>query len=241
MKKIVLGLILSLFMSSVFAQSLKLEIDGKDVNGKHITIYGLLNIDSNIFTIHAYMNLTNLTKADLLVSGTKTNIVMGEGAYSSWCGFENCFPDNFVNQTLAANASTGKTFYGEYTPNVAEDSAVVEYKIAVAGSETDFVVTTITFIVGEKPVSIEAGSKALTSVKVYPNPATSNVQFNFTLPTLAQAKLVFRNINGSVIKTENITGLNTKNVNLNGMATGLYFYSIEQNGATLSVGKLIVK
>lgn len=243
MKKIVLGLFVSLFAGSIFAQSLKLEIDGKDVNGKHTTVYQLL--DEEHFSIKVYLNLKNVTNAPVTIEGVKTNVVIPQGAYATWCGWGGCFEGNIPASPLAANETTNSNaenvFYTEYAPNVDQDSAVVKYKISVIGSETDFVETTITFIVGTPPVSIEKDSKKPVSIKVYPNPATSSTQFNFTLPSSSPAKLVFRNINGSIVKTEDITGLDSKNISLSSLSTGLYFYSIEQNNATISVGKLIVK
>jgi N-acetylneuraminic acid mutarotase len=77
----------------------------------------------------------------------------------------------------------------------------------------------------------------LIQVNIYPNPATTEITFNFS--TLNQIQLVIYNSMGQMV--ERYSNINNGILILNSRAypKGVYFYQVEENGQTLKTGKFI--
>jgi len=83
---------------------------------------------------------------------------------------------------------------------------------------------------------------ANTSIKVYPNPASSYVIITYELKTPAPVVIEFTNINGRVVKTfgqQSAAGQQRVNVALTNFPSGIYSVRIIANGA-IDTKKLVI-
>jgi hypothetical protein len=88
------------------------------------------------------------------------------------------------------------------------------------------------------PAGINEVSAADTKVSVYPNPASTEVNFSISGEQAYKAEMY--DITGQKMNTYNIVN-NSLRVNTSGYATGLYFYKIyDQTGNLLNIGKLCI-
>lgn len=87
-------------------------------------------------------------------------------------------------------------------------------------------------------VSLSEVSKAIASMKVYPNPASDLLTISFDYPKAKQVKIV--DITGRLVATQEISGTET-DVNVSGLTNGVYVYQIVDNdGGTIHSGKFSV-
>ena len=80
-------------------------------------------------------------------------------------------------------------------------------------------------------------------MKMYPNPATNNVNVTFSSEESANAVLSVMNLMGQTVYTENVNiheGYNLVNLSVNNFRSGVYMVNIKTNKGT-STQKLIVK
>jgi hypothetical protein len=77
-------------------------------------------------------------------------------------------------------------------------------------------------------------------IKIYPNPATTNVEVSYTLPEgMTSATLVMTNTLGVNVKTVHLDGNNGKTtLSLEELPSGIYFYTI-RCGENVKSGKLV--
>ena len=78
-------------------------------------------------------------------------------------------------------------------------------------------------------------------IKIYPNPATTNVEVSYTLPEgMTSATLVMTNTLGVNVMTAHLDGNNKTTLSLEELPSGIYFYTI-RCGENVKTGKLIKK
>ena len=81
-------------------------------------------------------------------------------------------------------------------------------------------------------------SKDLLAVKTYPNPFSENITFEFTLPKSDNTKLEVYNLSGIKVKEFDFgiqsAGLFKKNVDMEGLSTGVYIYKLTSGNSILS-------
>ena len=78
-------------------------------------------------------------------------------------------------------------------------------------------------------------------IKIYPNPATTNVEISYTLPEgMTSATLVMTNTLGVNVMTAHLDGNNKTTLSLEELPSGIYFYTI-RCGENVKTGKLIKK
>ncbi len=102
----------------------------------------------------------------------------------------------------------------------------------------------ITQIGGSKLIrSLETDStaeNAAPKLNVYPNPASSELFIEGTLPApLNSATLTFLNSNGQIIKTEVYQGTK-KSIDVTGLANGIYLLEVTNDKKQLSSFKIII-
>jgi len=86
-------------------------------------------------------------------------------------------------------------------------------------------------------ISSLSGSNALTDVKVYPNPAVNEVNFEFSKTGLE--KITITDLTGKVIKV--ITIINAKEtVNISDLENGVYLYIISSKDAIVKTDRLVI-
>lgn len=78
--------------------------------------------------------------------------------------------------------------------------------------------------------------------KAYPNPATTNIQIEYSIPVeTTSAKIIIRNLVGDVVIETPLKELQGKaNISVADLESGVYFYSLLLNESTLTTRKLII-
>ena len=82
----------------------------------------------------------------------------------------------------------------------------------------------------------------ITVSNIYPNPSTNFVSFDYYLPPqTSQAKIVIRNILGSVMGQYELKQDNQIRISVNDLKSGIYFYTITVGNQNLTTKKFIVR
>lgn len=82
------------------------------------------------------------------------------------------------------------------------------------------------------------------TVNAYPNPASSVVKFDLTFAQPMNVNIKLTNLLGQVVKTVaggNMSGKNTVEMDLSGLESGIYFYTVSANGKSVSKKLVITK
>ncbi|MCK9413299.1 MAG: T9SS type A sorting domain-containing protein [Prolixibacteraceae bacterium] len=97
-----------------------------------------------------------------------------------------------------------------------------------------------TLITGRVDLKSESNKKL--NVKTFPNPLIERVTFEYSLPDTGETDLKIYDISGVEVKIYDFglqsKGLNNKNVDLRGLADGIYFYRLT-SGKAVQNGKII--
>ena len=73
-----------------------------------------------------------------------------------------------------------------------------------------------------------------------PNPATQTAYLTYELPNDSNATLVITDINGKIQQQATLVGAGTYSLDTRYLSSGLYLYSVEQNGKILLRSKLAI-
>jgi hypothetical protein len=123
---------------------------------------------------------------------------------------------------------------------------IIENSADIFFDFNDAVVTNTTFhTVGEYfilAVSTQPIKEKLASVKVFPNPFTTQATFEIdTKIPYQNLTLTVYNVMGQAVKTVPSNGNNRLFLDRNDLTSGIYFYQIQSDGLRLDSGKLIVR
>lgn len=233
MKKIVAFLFLACSGISVaFAQGLQVKVNGQDVaEGATVSVVSMAP--------KAQFELTNTTSADMSVTAFGDFSGLPSGAFASFC-WEECYStDSIPPRTLAAGDTygdnDGEDFHLEPLGMTEGQTwtAPMTFKDVVSGAEFSF---TLVFTVG---TAANEGFD-LVEVSAYPNPASEIV--NFRLGNVKSGShLVLRDMSGRSLKVLPLDGKAEASMDLEGLASGVYFYSVEENGKAVATRKLVVR
>ncbi len=173
--------------------------------------------------------------------------VPGDANGISVCTGDICIPITSVPRIIGSSTflAAGDT-YGEegnltreltdvnYSSNGSEGQATITIKVYEEGNETNFAEFTLdTELVGINSVNTD------NLISLYPNPAADY----FTVKTsneLNDSYLVFTNLLGKVVFKKNIDS-SEQIVSTKQFASGIYFYSLLNNGVLVETKKLIIK
>jgi hypothetical protein len=237
MKKIYLFLALMLSVVMVNAQN---SLTFAKEDGTTFTDNLNIQLDADASYSADFIHITNTTGSAMTFNIQLVKQSMASGATIQMCFDGNCLEDTIHKLTINAgetythfdllysyentNASVVKVNFLDTTNTTNLQSFTVNYKDNVALPTIERVI----------PLSLSA----------YPNPATNYSVIKYSIPTrYNSAKVVIRNMLGSVVKTINVKGGTTGKINLSTteLNNGVYFYSIIADGSVLSAKKLVVK
>ncbi len=134
-------------------------------------------------------------------------------------------PAGFSNGTISVKAVNCKGKSGSKSKNVVKDPGCRISNRSVTVTESNV-------------------SEPLTSLNAYPNPTSGKLTITFDSERNAKYSLKIVNILGSIMIDETINGVegyNMKQINLENVAKGLYFISIQTEGAEAKTLRLIVE
>lgn len=244
MKKIVsimAGLVAGL--SLVSAQNFTLTCNGEAVTeGSTIEVSGVIdNVD--VFSLTANFVLTSTSDEVMTFSASYEALDVEDGAFVQLCAFGTCMSTNTTgDHEIQPGAVHGvdpmDVFDIAYTPAFGSTNPGIVKVVMSDKTAREDLTFTLKFI----PQSAGASNESLTaaSIVAYPNPASENV--NFRLDNVkAGSKVVLRDLSGKTLRTASVSGASEVSMSLQGLSSALYFYSVEENGSTVAVGKLMVR
>ncbi len=92
-------------------------------------------------------------------------------------------------------------------------------------------------------VGIKEQSSAVSGMKFYPNPATTNATLEVTLSDNAKIDVTILNNVGQVVYTTGVSGnsgTNTVDLNLSSLSNGMYFYQVKAGNTKTITNKFVV-
>ncbi|MDR0763368.1 MAG: T9SS type A sorting domain-containing protein [Bacteroidales bacterium] len=232
-------------------------------NGSEFYFFGVKN---EIEAIQIFLTLTNTTTNDIYVSCRATPILEPMGTVFSWCGFGTCVGVYAMDhKSLAAGYTEGANAELYVEPELNEEADPATYLLSFYvedNSEDERHITvhfvdrekipadvlsaiggaapqsdTIVFISGGIVTSNEIFARSQNTPKVYPNPAIDYVTFDMGDE---KGDVIIRSVAGNIVRRlQNVSGF--ASTNMKGLASGMYFYTIERSNGEKTTGKLIVR
>ena len=241
MKKTVLTLVcLFIITSFVFSQNLQIYRNG--------------NLLVNNATLNIIGGTTELIKLPLHVhniSGTTIDVKLKKiygslvsGSDNSFCFAGQCYsPSTMVspNSATITTYATDTTFEADYNANGAGGTSTITYVFFNTANSSDSVSVIVNYTTA---VGINDITKSdVYFSEVYPNPASNNVSFSYTLPKQATtAKISICNILGISVADVEISDLSgQKSINTANLKDGIYFYSLIVNDKIFYTRKMIIR
>lgn len=244
MKKILLSLICVAFFSVSFSQSFSLQ----DTNGVAIAAGSTIHLigDPTAMVMTAKVHVKNNAAE---AKDVKVKKVIHEGdtlplTMNYFCWGVCYGPTTYVSpfpQTIQGGAVNDQ-FYGDYNPQLVPGKSKITYVFFDANNANDSVAVTVEF--NASPASIDNDLKTRTSISAaYPNPASTNVYLDYTLPTdVNKASVVISNILGSKVMEVGLDNFAGKlQIPVSELNNGVYFYSVMADDQMIITRKFVVR
>lgn len=231
--------------SCAFAQSLTLTYEGADIDdGDTIEVLvPQLNV-----TADCYLDVNNVSNADVTVRVYKEELEMVEGASASLCFAGSCYPPSTTSslhtvvipaQSTLSHLTSDNAFHLQYKTPIAGTS-YIRFNFANEDNSDDNV--SVVFKMVYDPTNVVSMAVA-TKMRAYPNPASENVTIEYAYTGSSNTvNLVIKNLVGTTLYTKRLdVNGNKVKVDVSEYSSGIYFYSIEADGRPLVTKKLLVK
>jgi Secretion system C-terminal sorting domain len=185
--------------------------------------------------------LVNTTSNVVNYKVRKADVSMQAGSTAYFCLVPGlCYAPMALVNSQPFNLPTNVELQSHFTSGPNTGDNVVRYTLYNTANTSDSV--SVTLIYHVSPV----GVNSLTSVGIIsepmPNPASSFIQFNYTLPASSENSLIIYNSLGEIVSTMTLSvSDNSVRIELGDMADGIYFCSFVSANETIAVRKLIVK
>lgn len=241
MKKIALTIILALFATASFSQSIKLFYEAEEVGDTLNLFIERMNDESTI-----WLSVKNNTSDSLYITVAKEVLSELPDSFNTFC-LGNCYdPSVMVSPSTlnlaAGESSTNDQFHLVYYPANQYGTTSVKYRFYDERINEIPREVVVNYVTGEDGIEEPVTAKLFNA---YPNPATSNVTIQYDLAgrTIGNnAQIVITSLVGNRVIAQPINNASGKtNIDLSNLVAGIYFYSIEVNGQAISTKKLIVK
>ena len=238
MKKLILvTYLLSVVVFFGYSQSLSLINEGNPVpNNGELIFTG----EPTSEVIESHIGVTNNSSDTLNVLCKKVEISLIPGSENTFC-WDACYPPNIyvsLGPLAIAPGETNTAFIGEYKPLTFAGQSIIRYVFFDQNNTNDSVCFQSLYQAYPLGVEDQKGLAALSSA--YPNPATIQASFNYSVESGINANLTVRNILGSTVKEVYLSGVGVARISILDLSEGIYFYSLVVNGQTLSTRKLVV-
>jgi len=242
MKKLFLFIYFASIITFIgYSQSLSLldTLGNPLANNSNFTKSGTPSDDEMVALVY----VKNNTQQPLSVKVKKVELSLVDGTINMFC-WGLCFaPQVYVSpdSIMIDGDSVNRTdFSGHYIPSSYKGVSVIRYVFFNTANTNDSVCVNISYSAFPLGISNAQGSAVLSNA--YPNPANSNVSFNFNVTGSENNSIVIRNILGSVVSAMTLSGNSGKiTIDTGDLAEGVYFCSLLINGESTITRKLIIK
>lgn len=241
MKKIFALILATALTTTVSAQSIRLFHNGQPLeNGEYVTTLITPGTIS-----HTYIGYANVSDDDLYLRVKREDVQFVEGDDLTFCVGGSCSStmsgEFFVmmGDTITTD-NENMVFHADYTcspSHPGNENSITKFTFYNTDDESDAVYFYLKSTTNVGVQQFEASQQ----VSAYPNPATTSVNISFRTSTDEGANLIIRNIVGSEVYRQHVSGEGKVLVSTADMAPGIYVYGLEQNGVMNSVKKLLVK
>lgn len=233
----------------VSAQSLQFELggmiyaDGETIICTYVEEWG---------EMVQHMQIRNMTNEPVNVLVAKEHVQIVEGTQNSFC-WGNCYtPEVFVSPrpvTVEANAVSNEndlSFHHQIDPEYSGDpsnfiagTSIVRYYAYPEFAEDQKVCIEVWFAYNADGV---AENHHVSLGHAYPNPASSEVRFNYELDSNCNVEARVYNLLGQEVMRQGLNGLQGQLVlSVADLNEGIYFCNLMVNGQALKTEKFIVK
>lgn len=247
MRKIVT---LSLVAITAAAQAQFITLRDHDhavVNGTTVTYSGMAN--EPVMEVHLEATLNSGADRVINVKRYEMGVQPGTQNYFCWgiCyGPQDAgalpFWASLNQHSLVMQEGVTLTNFGAYhSPNGVEGASTYRFVWYDTTNPNDSVWADIVF--QSMPVGVEELGARVRTMNVYPNPSLgNNVEFQIELAEgLGSTALVVYDMLGARVSTTRLNATNSRTVlPVSGMAAGVYFASVEQNGTALATRRFVV-
>jgi hypothetical protein len=227
------------FIATSQSLSLKTSDGAKINNGDTIT---LTNANATAdFTLN--LAITNSSSSPIEIKAKKTELSIITGSINYFCSWTSCYqPGTYVTPDslpLAAGASFSP-FIVDYESEGNAGKSTVMYTFYDRTDNNDSIAVIVNYIAGF--VGIESNEKNVTLSKAYPNPTKNAFYLDYNFSNTQNARVEVINVIGSVVKVQEIQGLNGKTmIDVSNLNNGVYFYSVIVDGKKYVSKKLIIQ
>jgi hypothetical protein len=241
MKRLLLSLLVIAALFSVAgAQSLELIYQGEVFpHGGTITMAGDPYEDELI--VHMVVKNIAGQPADVFCRKIEIDVIGGTSNYYCW---NACFAPFIYLSPISINLQPGESteeFSGHYQPFVNAGITQMIYSFFDAANPND----STYFYVNYFASSVGINETISTSPKVsnaYPNPASTQVSFDYNMPSgVSSASINIHNLLGVKVKEVSLYGFSGKaTIDLMDLKEGIYFYSIQIDNQVTETKRLII-
>jgi len=241
MKKILLLTLLSSIISlGVFAQSLQLSNKYGIVNNGDTITMATTDVD-HIFAI--YLDVKNISSNYISVRAKKTEISVLANTINYFC-WGSCYDTAVfisLDSILMGHNDVNKTFSGDYEANKVTGTSIIMYTFFDQDNPNDSVAFIVKYMTGSG-VGIDDAKPEVNISNIFPNPANNFVTVNYDLNGATNARIEIRNILGSIVRTQEVSGNSGQiNIDVSDLTNGVYFYSFIVNDMPIKATKLVVQ
>ena len=238
-KRSIFTLLFLAVMGWASAQSLQFEYDGH-VYANDETVF-CFNYLEDFGEFIQDMQIRNLTGNNMDVVLEREEISVSEGSSNYFC-WGLCFsPGVSISQpvTVAAGELTGEGMLAfHYLPMETTTSTSIRYYAYDPRVDGTRISIVIVFNSGEN-----VGEKAFADMgHAYPNPASSDVHFNYEVSAGSQVSVSVYNLLGQEVKSQKVNGLQGRvSISVLDLKEGIYFCKLFVNDCAVKTEKFVVK
>ena len=159
-----------------------------------------------------------------------------------WGGL--CYPPFIYvspnTETIVPGQTDSSGFAGHYDANGHQGDSRIRYVFYDASNTNDTVCVNVTYAAYDVGIQTLSANNVLSNA--YPNPASSSVNFDYSVVSGSAASIIIRNVLGLIVKDAPLKNVAGKlSVNALDLPDGVYFYSLNVDGKVVVTRKLIVK
>lgn len=232
-----------LFSLQMEAQSLQvLDTLGVNVSSTHQYI----SCDTSSSTLCIiYFDVKNISANTLsTVKVKKIEMQLVTGSKNTFCFAGQCYLASTYTSPLSVSIEPNginETFDGQYKPKGHPGESIIKYVFFDVNNTTDTAFVIVHYNATATGIAPYENNVAVIS-EPYPNPASTQTSFNYSIPANSSAVFVLSDITGNKIKEIPIyNNSGVFEVPTNDLSNGLYFYSFYIDGKMQKTKKLIIK
>jgi hypothetical protein len=247
MKKLLLALSTVFSLTTLGQSSILLTNNGTAATLAPNSIIDLTTQPSSNTNIT--LDIKNTSGSQKSYNAKRYDVILNNGADAYFCFAGTCYgPPTYSAGPITLNASqSASQLPGQYNMLVADldegpvvGISLIKYTFVNASNNADSVQVSLRY---NSPTAINEVAEAVSSLDVFPNPATESATIKVVSSKGGNAVLTVYNALGATVNNRNIflsAGKNKIDLNVESMPSGVYFANIKTGNNTVTK-KFIVK